>query len=147
MNIKIIMLSVLFSCFMFSSSYANDEKIGSLRKVAGDNDIVRNNETIKAANGLEIYQNDLITTKDGGSLGIIFNDNSRISLGPNSKLKVTKYVYNPSKKKFSMLTKMLKGSAAFTSGKLSKLSPESVKIETPNATIGSRGTTFLVTVE
>jgi len=135
--------------FSFTSSWAEADKIGSLRKVSGDGFIQRadGKGDAKASNGLAVFQNDTITTKGSSSLGIIFNDGSRISLGPNSKLVVSKYVFNPAKKKYSMLTKMMKGTASYASGKMSKLSPESVSIETPDATIGSRGTSFLITVK
>jgi len=46
-----------------------------------------------------------------------------------------------------MLTKMMRGSVSYASGKLSKLSPGSVSFETPDATIASRGTSFLIVVE
>jgi hypothetical protein len=139
----------LVICFSLTSSWADTNKIGSLRKVSGNGSIQRvdGSGAIKAVDGLAIFQNDTITTKEKSSLGIIFNDGSRISLGPQSKLIVSKYIFNPSKKKYSMLTKMMKGTASYVSGKMSKLSPESVSIETPDATIGSRGTSFLITVK
>ncbi len=152
-----IILSLLFFTIgsgFVNHSFANSdsqniEKIGSLRKVSGEAYVQRAGKTqnMNAVDGLEIYQNDFISTGDKGSLGIVFRDATRISLGPNSKLTVSKYIFNPSKKEFSMLTKMLKGTASFVSGKISKLAPESVSIETPDATIGSRGTSFLIKVD
>lgn len=146
--------SICFTLFTLSlslslNSWADNNKIGSLRNVSGDSFIqrVEQSENLKATDGMAVYQNDLITTNSDSSLGIIFKDRSRMSLGPNSKLTVNKYVFNPSQKKYSMLTKMLKGSAKYTSGKISKLSPGSVLFQTPDATISSRGTSFLVIVE
>jgi hypothetical protein len=40
-----------------------------------------------------------------------------------------------------------KGSAVYNSGKIGKLSPESVKLSTPRATVGVRGTRFIIKVE
>ncbi|MFK5986824.1 MAG: FecR domain-containing protein [Pseudomonadota bacterium] len=146
-----LLLLLIFSLTLFgtSISWADADKIGSLRKVSGETFVQRAGETqtIKAVDGLAIYQNDFISTGSDGSVGIIFKDATRISLGPNSKLTVSKYVFNPSQKKFSMLTKMMSGTASFISGKISKLAPDSVSIETPDATIGSRGTSFLIKVE
>jgi hypothetical protein len=79
-------------------------------------------------------------------VGIIFVDNSRISLGPNSRLDLKEFVFKPNEGKFSMVNKLSKGTASFVSGKMTKLSPESVVLETPSSTIGIRGTTFNVKV-
>jgi len=146
-TIKLILL--LTGLTISINSWADNDKIGSLRKVSGDGFIQRVDKTehLEVKEGMAVYQNDLITTSEDGSLGIVFKDRSRLSLGPNSKLTVNKYVFNPSQKKYSMLTKMLKGSAKYTSGKLSKLSPGSVSFQTPDATISSRGTSFLIIVE
>ena len=45
-----------------------------------------------------------------------------------------------------MVNKLTKGTGSFVSGKMSKISPESVIIETPTSTIGVRGTTYDVKV-
>jgi len=148
----IVLFFIFFSNIIsFNYSFAESsqaEKIGSLRKVSGNCLIVRasDQQEIKAVSGLAIFQNDIISTQSNSSLGIIFKDATRISMGPNSKLTVNQYVFNPAKKKYSMLTKMMKGTAHYVSGKLSKLAPDAIKIETPDATIGSRGTSFLINV-
>jgi hypothetical protein len=146
----VILLFLVGTFFIsFSNSWAGTDKIGGLRKVSGNAFVQRAEATqsIKAVEGLPIYQNDTISTAENASLGIVFKDSTRISIGPDSKLVVSKYIFNPSQKKFSMLTKMMKGTASYVSGKLSQLSPGSVTVETPDATIGSRGTSFLVKVE
>jgi hypothetical protein len=45
-----------------------------------------------------------------------------------------------------MVNELIKGTASFISGKMTKLSPDSVILETPSATIGVRGTTYHVMV-
>ena len=80
-------------------------------------------------------------------MGIIFKDNSRISLGPKSRLDLKKFVFKPAQGHFSMLNRLAKGTASFVSGKMTKLSPESVVLETPTSTIGVRGTTYNIKVD
>jgi hypothetical protein len=60
---------------------------------------------------------------------------------------VDTYVFAPRQGKFSIVLKMLKGTAAYLSGLISKLAPESAHFETPTASIGIRGTHFVVKVE
>jgi hypothetical protein len=45
-----------------------------------------------------------------------------------------------------MITRMLRGTASYISGIIGRQSPESVRFQTPDATIGIRGTQFLVKV-
>ena len=146
------MKKILFLCWVafqlpVGLVEASNDFIGGLRNVKGVAFVLRDTQTITAQNGLHIYQGDILQTSDDGSLGIIFNDNTRISLGSNSKLTVSQYVFKPATGKFGLLVKMAKGTASYISGKLAKFSAESVIIETPRTIIGSRGTSFLLKVD
>ena len=79
-------------------------------------------------------------------MGIIFEDNTILSLGPESEVVIDEYVFAPEKGLFSMIARMVKGTASYLSGIIGHQSPESVKFRTPEATIGIRGTHFLVKV-
>jgi len=126
--------------------WADTAAIASLRQVQGASSILQKGATIVAKDGVQVFQGDIIKTGGDASLGIIFNDSSRISLGENSELTVTNYVFQPAQQKFGMLTRMMKGTASYRSGRMSQMSPKSVSFETPNSTIGTRGTSFLIQV-
>jgi hypothetical protein len=143
---KMLSLVLLFLVLLTGVVNASDESAGSLRKKKGDVLIERNGSIVKAEDGTPVYQNDTVKTGADGSVGIIFKDTSRISLGPNSRLDLKKFVFNPAKGQFSMVNKLTKGTASFVSGKMTKLSPESVVLETPTSTIGVRGTTYNIKV-
>jgi hypothetical protein len=138
---------MLFLSFLPFPAWSANDSIGSLRQVQGDVIYITTEGKQQAKNGLHVYQGDSLKTTQNGSVGIIFKDNSRISLGPNSELKLTEYIYKPAQKKFSMLNKLSRGTASYLSGKMSKLSPGSVRFKTPDATIGARGTSLLIEVE
>jgi hypothetical protein len=142
----ILSLLLLFVVLLPTIVNASDESAGSLRKTKGDVLIERNGNSVKAEDGIPVYPNDTVRTGADGSVGIIFKDNSRISLGPNSRLDLKKFVFKPVQGQFSMVNKLTKGTASFVSGKMTKLSPESVIIETPTSTIGVRGTTYHIKV-
>ena len=80
-------------------------------------------------------------------MGVVFNDDTSLSLGPKSILVIDEFVFAPKQGKFSMVIRMVKGTAAYLSGLISKLAPESAHFETPSASIGFRGTQCLVKVE
>ncbi len=143
---KILSLILFLAVSLATVVNASDESSASLRKKTGDVSIERSGSIIKAEEGTAVYSNDTVRTGVDGSVGIIFKDNSRISLGPNSRLELKKFVFKPAQGHFSMINKLAKGTASLVSGKMTKLSPESVVLETPTSTIGIRGTTFNIKI-
>ena len=121
--------------------------VGTVQKMSGPASIVRQGQTISASVGQEIFENDILQTGRDGSMGVVFSDETLLSLGPESVLVVDQYVFAPRQGKFSIVLKMLRGTAAYLSGLISKLAPESAHFETPSASIGIRGTHFVVKVE
>jgi len=121
--------------------------IGIVQKVGGTATLVRQEGTLSATIGLEVYQNDTLRTGPDGSIGVVFNDDTMLSLGPESVLVIDEYIFAPGQGKFSLVIRMLKGTAAYLSGLISKLSPESARFKTPTASIGIRGTKFVARVE
>jgi len=89
----------------------------------------------------------VLTTGKGSSLGLVLRDNSTLSLGPSSRLVVERFLFAPEKGALASVLRVAKGSAACVTGEIAKLSPDAVKVQTPTATIGIRGTHFLVNVE
>jgi hypothetical protein len=121
--------------------------IATVQKVSGMAAIVRQGQTTSATVGLEIWESDILRTGPDGSIGVVFNDDTLLSLGPGSLLVVDKFVFAPRQGKFSIVLRMVRGTAAYLSGLISKLSPDSAHFETPTASIGIRGTKFVVKVE
>ena len=119
----------------------------TIQKASGPATVVRQGRTLQASAGLEILENDTLRTGPDGSIGVIFRDDTVLSLGPESVLVVDEFVFAPRQGKFSIVLRMLKGTAGYLSGLISKLAPESVHFETPTASIGVRGTRFVVRVE
>jgi hypothetical protein len=121
--------------------------IATVQKVSGMATIVRQGQTISAKIGLEIYQNDTLRTGPDGSIGVVFNDDTLLSLGPESMLVIDEFVFAPRQGKFSIAIRMVKGTVAYLSGLITKLAPESAHFKTPTSSIGIRGTKFVAKVE
>ena len=121
--------------------------VAIVKNVSGNATVVRQGKTITATNGMEIWENDTLRTGRNGSIGIVFNDDTFLSLGPGSVLIIDEFVFAPKQGKFSIVLRMLKGTAAYLSGLISKLSPDSAHFKTPTASIGIRGTKFVAKVE
>ncbi len=129
-----------------SPAYASST-IATVQKASGTVAIVRQGQTISATVGLEIRENDTLRTGPNGSIGVRFNDDTLLSLGPESTLVIDTFVFAPRERKFSIALRMIRGTAAYLSGLISKLAPDSAHFETPTASIGIRGTRFVVKVE
>ena len=126
---------------------ASDGSVGRVKTVEGTASIVRGQGSLPAVVNERVLQGDTLTTGPNGSLGVILKDDTSLSLGPNSVVVVDQFQFAPAEGKLSLVTRMVRGTAVYISGIIAKLSPQSVRFETPNATIGIRGTRFLVKVD
>ena len=82
-----------------------------------------------------------------GRIGVILEDGTRIALGPNTELKLDKFIYQPAEGKFGLVLRLARGLLAYISGRIAQFSPGSVTVETPVGVIGLRGTSFAVSIE
>jgi hypothetical protein len=121
--------------------------IGTLQRVSGTAAVVRQDQILPAKAGLEIQANDTLRTGTDGSIGVVFHDDTLLSLGPGSVLVIDEFVYAPRQGKLSLVFRMIKGTAVYLSGLIAKLAPDSVRFVTPSASVGFRGTKFAVKVE
>jgi len=86
-----------------------------------------------------VYQGDVVRTGADGRIGINFNDGTSFNLSNNANMALTEFVYDPNGKSNSTLLNLTKGSFTFVAGKVAKTGD--MKIDTPVATMGIRGTT------
>jgi hypothetical protein len=73
-------------------------------------------------------------------------DDTRLTLGPGSELLIREFEFNPSSYAGDLAVSFLKGTARVVTGLIGRNSPEKVRFSTPTATIGIRGTEFVVDV-
>ena len=139
------MLPVLL--MLLIPAYAQDVPVGSIKTVKGTCSIVRGGKLVTTRIGTSVFRNDSLKTGADGSLAMVFRDDTLISIGPGSEVVINEFLYAPAEGKLSLVTRLLKGTAAYISGVIGKLSPESVRFETPAANIGIRGTKFVVKIE
>ncbi len=121
---------------------AAPETAGVVRVSSGPATVTRDGKVFPAAVGTKLRAGDTLATGPGGSLGVVLRDNSSLSLGPESRLVIRTFLFAPAEGKLGLLVGLSRGTLAFISGLIGKLAPESVRFETPSATIGIRGTRF-----
>ena len=129
------------------SAWAEEEPVGYVKTLSGNASITTGGNKVKAAVGTGVFQGSQIQTEAGSSMGVTFKDNTIMSFGPDTRLTVDEYVYNPGQGKVKFGSKLAKGTLNYVSGAIAKMSPESVAVKTPTGTIGVRGTQFVVKVD
>jgi hypothetical protein len=68
-------------------------------------------------------------------------------MGPASQMVVSEYHFIPVEGKLCFVLRLIRGTIAYVSGQISRLSPQSVRLETPVGIIGVRGTQVLIKLE
>ena len=96
-------------------------------------------EAGRAKVGDLVYQGDVVKTGADGRLGINFTDGSSFNLSSNARMALNEFVYDPNGKSNSTLFNLTKGTFTFVAGNVAKTGD--MKIDTPVATMGIRGTT------
>ena len=86
-----------------------------------------------------VYQGDAVATGADGRVGINFNDGTSFNLSHNARMVLNEFVYDPNSTSNSTLFNLTKGTFTFVAGKVAKTGD--MKIDTPVATMGVRGTT------
>ncbi len=149
MNRLIQILFFSLMCLLLTTPLLAEKSayIGKVAKVSPDAMILRDGQTLVANKNLEIFANDLFQTGPTGTLGIIFRDGTILTIGPSSEFHIRDYVFVPLEKKTSFLGRMRQGSLSYISGAMGRMNPDSVRIETPTAYLGLRGTKVLVQVD
>ena len=94
--------------------------------------------------GAHVVHKERIKTTPTGSVQLLFLDRSTLSIAPNSEVVIDEFVYNPGEGSGRMVTSLTKGALRFVGGQLSHGGQATVN--TPNATIGIRGGTSIITL-
>ena len=126
--------------------FARAEDVGQIKTAKGTVHVERDGQRLPAAVGMAIRQSDTLVTGADGSAGVTFSDNSLLSTGPNSVLVVDRYTFDTTTHAGRFDASLKKGTLAVVSGKMVKQSPGAMRVRTPAAIMGVRGTDFVVQV-
>jgi len=130
-----------------ASLFGQEPPVGYLKAITGTAQILRQGETLQPKVGDKVFKNDVLRTGAKSSLGITFRDDTLLSLGSNSQIVVNDFAFSPAEGKLSFVARILKGTVVYLSGVIGKLSPDAVRLQTPYANIGFRGTRVAIQIE
>ena len=138
---------LLASLSSFAPAYADGDHVALFKSVTGQVSVIRDSGSVDATAGSTLFVADRLVSAPGASAGIVFKDGTLLTLGPGAELLVRDYVFEPKEARYAFSVYLAKGSAVYSSGKIGKLAPESVKVSSPLATVGVRGTRFIINSE
>ncbi len=111
--------------------------VGEARKVAASG------QTEALQVGSLIMPGDRIRTGADAVAILVFSDEGRISLRPDSELWIKQYDVDPSGAKTRIELELVRGTVRQISGNASRAQPDRYRLNTPIAVIGVRGTDFI----
>ena len=143
---RLVAALLLVSAFATSAAAQERPVAGKIKVSSGSVFIVRGGTETPAQVGQVVFEADALRTGADGKIGVTLNDDTRLSLGPNSELRLDRFTFAPAESGFGLVVKFIKGAATYVSGRIAKLAPDSIRLETPAAIIGVRGTTLAISV-
>ena len=120
---------------------------GRIDRLAGTAVILRAGAQVPLKAGDTVLETDVLRTGPDGRIGVTLKDDTRLSLGPASEVRIEKFLYAPSEGKIGLALRVVRGLVAYVSGRIAKIAPDAVRLETPAAIVGVRGTTLVIQAE
>ena len=135
--IKVVTTMLILNNLLFAG-------VAMVKTITGKVEVKRAQKTLSLKKGSILEKGDIVMSQSKSSIGITFDDGTRVSLGEKTIFVIKEFKVKPVEKEYDVDLDLKKGKAVFSSGKIGKLSPESVKFRIPQGIIGIRGTKFAV---
>lgn len=119
---------------------------GRIDQFNGSGVLERDNDVIEGGKGVGVESMDTAITEKG-SMRISFVDDTLVDLKAHTRLLIDDFVYDPSAGVGALSLKTTIGTVRYASGQIAKRNRRNVSIKTPAATIGVRGTDFIMVVD
>ena len=141
---KKILSPIILLFFVFNIGQA-DAKIDISKQLVGIVGAVSG--TAKAGTrelkaGDKVYLNETIYAGIDSGTQILLLDQSTFTIGSDSEVVMDTFIYDPATNDGKIVANVKKGSLKIISGLISKKNPDSLTVNVPEGTLGSRGTEF-----
>ena len=141
---KKILSTIIALFFVFNITQA-EEKIDIDKQLVGivgaiSGTAKTNTRELKA--GDKIYLNETIYAGIDSGTQILLLDQTTFTIGSDSEVVMDTFIYDPATNDGKIVANVKKGSLKIISGLISKKNPDSLTVNVPEGTLGSRGTEF-----
>jgi hypothetical protein len=120
--------------------------IGRIKKASGVAVVERAGQKLPAKPGFELEKGDTLVTGRAGKIGVTFNDNTRFATGANSRVNISEFLFDDTTHVGEFVADVQKGKVAIISGDIAHSKKDAMKVKTPSALLGVRGTRFVIEV-
>jgi len=121
--------------------------VGQIKVSRGIVLLDRDGQRYPAPVGVRLKEGDTILTEANGSVGLMFNDNSTLAMGPNGEVVLERYAYDSTTYMGAFDAYVKRGAVSIEAGNLGRQAPEAVRVKTPLAEIRGQTRSFGVEVE
>jgi VCBS repeat-containing protein len=118
--------------------------VGNVAKVAGTAVVTRNGVPVELKQGDRLLKGDVVQTGADTTIGISFVDGTALGLGSNARIVLDEMTYDPNGSSNSSLLSLVQGAITLVAGHTAKFG--NMRVETPVATMGIRGTAIMVEI-
>ena len=141
---KLFVVTAIAAALVAQPAFA---EIGRIKSLVGEVTVLRNGAPQPVVSGFKLEQGDVVRTGKTGRVGIAFLDNTRMALGPASRITLEKFTYDRSRQTGDFVTSVNRGSLGVVSGNIAKSKRDAMRVRTPTSMLGVRGTKFVVEVK
>ncbi|MBL8328899.1 MAG: FecR domain-containing protein [Rubrivivax sp.] len=143
------LLALLFWLLAASSSFAQpagraEIPVGTVKRLSGTALVERQGARLPAAVGMVLLREDRIVTGQPGAVGITLVDDTLLSIGSGTQLELSDVQFDTTTHGGRVWLRLIKGAMHMITGLVAREAPQNVRIETPTAVMGVRGTEFLI---
>lgn len=124
-----------------------ETRVGMIKLASGDPTLIRAGTEMVAEAGMLVISGDVFVTDQDATVGILFEDDTRMGIGPNSNFSVDNYMYDRAKRSGQADMKVNQGTMALVAGNMIERDMSALKVRTPTAVIAVRGTEYAVEVK
>ena len=115
--------------------------IGEVESIEGEVTVTRVDGTeVSLQPGDPVFQGDVLETGEEGTVGIVFIDDSTFALDEDGRMVLDELIFDPQSTEGKSSLTVVQGAFTFVSGKIAQSGPDAMKVSTPVATLGIRGT-------
>lgn len=146
--VKKLLLFSLTSALLLAPqwAYSVPQDAGAIGSIKGSGVLERGGDVIEGDTGVGVMSMDTAVTARG-RMQINFVDDTRVDITEHSRLLIDEFVYDPEAGNASLGLRATLGTVRYASGQIAKNYRQNVNIRTPSATIGVRGTDFVMVVD
>lgn len=120
------------------------EAVAVVKRVGGSVTLHRGGSRRPLKEGDALLATDRLVTGADGMAAVVFRDGTRLTVDASSDVQLRRYAFEPKSDDYAFDLYLAKGRTIYASGKIGKLAPQSVRLDTPTATVGVRGTRLIL---